>query len=256
MSGGERPSYITHGDSEPGRAAKADLFARQVLATCRPWLSKPVDHVDVLDIGSGYGHTAAVLAGSCRTVRGDESSSDLHRSSQQLVGTIENLSFRQGGDEDITDVAAFDLIVLDNVYEHLSDHAVALERISQALRPGGVLYLLVPNRLWPIEAHYGLPFLSWLPLPLANRYLRLTGRGTDYADASYAPTYWGLAREMRAHPELTWQCVLPGDPTATKAGTPAHYRLGLWLLGRYPRMWSISKALLVVAVKAPSTAAA
>ena len=120
-----------------------------------------------------------------------------------------------------------------------------------ALRPGGVLYLLAPNRVWPLEVHYGLPFLSWLPLPIANQYLRWTGRGTDYSDACYAPTYRGFAKEMRAYPELVWQCVLPGDPTATKAGAPVRCRTGMWLLRRYLWMWSISKALLVVAVKEP-----
>jgi SAM-dependent methyltransferase len=143
------------------------------------------------------------------------------------------------------------LVVLDNIYEHLPDHALALDRISRALRPGGVLYLLAPNRVWPLEVHYGVPFLSWPPLPIANQYLRWTGRGTDYSDACYAPTYRGFAKEMRDHPELVWQCVLPGDPTATKAGAPVHYRTGMWLLRRYPWMWSISEALLVVAVKEP-----
>jgi len=28
-------------------------------------------------------------------------------------------------------------------------------------------------------------------LPLANFYLRITGRGEDYSDACYLPTYWG-----------------------------------------------------------------
>lgn len=249
----DRPSYVSSTNHGSSRADKAELFARQVVATCGPWLSKPIDQVDVLDVGSGFGHTAAVLAESCRSVLGVEPTKDLYRSAEQLVGSTNNLRFLQGGVEDITDVEAFDLVVLDNVYEHLPDHALALDRISRSLRPGGVIYLLAPNRLWPLEVHYRLLFLSWLPLPLANRYLRWSGRGTDYTDASYAPTYRGLAREMHAHPELRWQCVLPGDPSATKAGTPVHYRMGMWLLQRYPRMWSISKALLVVAVKESRT---
>ena len=249
MTSGDRPAYFQHAGYEESRATKADVFARQVVATCGPWLSKPIDQVDVLDVGSGYGHTAAVLAESCRSVLGVEPASDLHRCAKHLADSTDNLTFRQGGVEDITEVEAFDLVVLDNVYEHLPDHAVALDRVSRALRPGGVLYLLAPNQLWPLEVHYGLPFLSWLPLPLANRYLRWSGRGTDYTDASSAPTYRGFAREMRAHPELAWQCVLPGDPTATKAGTPVHYRMGMSLLRRYPTTWSISKALLVIAVK-------
>jgi SAM-dependent methyltransferase len=139
--------------------------------------------------------------------------------------------------------------VLDNVYEHLPDHALALSRISGALRPGGTLYLLTPNRLWPIEAHYRLPFLSWLPLRAANQYLRLSGRGSDYTDASFAPTYRALKRQLDARPEIEWTFALPGDPQATASGAPLHYRAGMAAIRKLPALWAISKAFLVVARK-------
>jgi len=31
-----------------------------------------------------------------------------------------------------------------------------------------------------IEGHFGLPFLSWIPKPLAHLYLRVTGKGNYY----------------------------------------------------------------------------
>jgi SAM-dependent methyltransferase len=246
-----RPEYDAFTGFEQSRGEKAEMFARQVLATTASWSSKPVSELEVLDVGSGYGHTARELAKSCRTVVGLEPMGDLHHVAQRLAENVPPLSFRHGGVEDLSDVEAFDLIVLDNVYEHLPDHELALERITTALRPGGVLYLLVPNRLWPLEAHYRLPFLSWLPLPLANRYLQLSGRGADYADASHAPTYWSLRRELGRQPDLDWTFTLPGDPTATQAGTPLHYRLGMAALAKLPALWAISKALLVVATKYP-----
>ena len=141
-------------------------------------------------------------------------------------------------------------IVLDNVYEHLANQEDALRRMHRALRPGGVLYMLMPNRLWPREVHYGLPFLSWLPLRVANLYLRWSGRGTDYADASYARTYWTLRRSLRHH-DWSWRFALPADPSATHAGTPLHYRLGMSAIRRHPALWAVSKSFLVVA-KRPS----
>lgn len=49
------------------------------------------------------------------------------------------------------------------------------------------------NRLKVIETHYGrLPFLSWLPKPTANLYLRALGRGNRYYENLY--TYWTLRR--------------------------------------------------------------
>jgi SAM-dependent methyltransferase len=219
------------------------------VTTTTPWLSGPAEGLDVLDLGSGYGDTAAELAKRFRSVQCVEPTSRLVETAR-ATHRSGNLSFRHGGVEDIHDVEAFDLVVLDNVYEHLPDHGLALDRISVAMRPGAVLYLLTPNRLWPIEAHYRLPFLAWLPLPLASRYLRLTGRGTDYTDASYAPTSWTLGRELDRI-GLEWRFVLPGDPDAVRMGGP-HYRVGMAALRRWPQLWAISKSLLVVAVKSRS----
>jgi len=45
--------------------AHAQAFAGQVLLTCGPDLTMPVGELDVLDVGSGYGAAAAVLASRC-----------------------------------------------------------------------------------------------------------------------------------------------------------------------------------------------
>jgi SAM-dependent methyltransferase len=251
----DRPAYDAFTNLET-RSERAEAMAHQVLSTCRPWLPAPEEDLVVLDLGSGYGGTALALSRRCRRVVALEPAEHLHRTAVDAAaagdaGDIKNLEHRHGGVETLRDEAAFDLVVLDNVYEHLPDHDLALTRISAALRPGGAAFVLVPNRLWPIEAHYRLPFLSWLPLPLADRYLRWSGRGTSYEDASYAPTYWSLRRELAKHPELTAHFVLPHDPAATMAGTPVHYRWGMAALRRWPSLWAISKALLVVVVKAP-----
>lgn len=243
----DRPSYHDFTGMDVGRRrALAQTSGRQVIATCEAWLSKPWGEIDALDIGSGYGDTAAVLATHCRHVTGIEPARDLVAAAMTDHPEVE---FRQGDAEGLTDEAAYDLVVLDNVYEHVPNHAAALANISRALRPGGVLYVLVPNRAWPIEAHYRLPFLAWLPLPLANAYLRRSSRGRDYTDASYAPTWWSLRRDLRRHPELEWRFVLPGDPAATRSGLPVHYRVGMKALRVFPPLWAISKAFLVVAVK-------
>jgi hypothetical protein len=52
-----------------------------------------------------------------------------------------------------------------------------------------------PNWLFPIEPHYFLPFLHWLPPRAADRYLRLTRQGDHYYERSRH--LWGL-RELAA----------------------------------------------------------
>lgn len=246
----DRPEYDNYSDMSESRGPLAEQFATQVLATTAPWLRHPADELDVLDLGSGYGHTSIALSRLCRSVVGCEPARLLHESAEKTLLAQPHgvLSFRNARVEDLDYEERFDLVVLDNVYEHLPDQRRALTAIHRALKPGGVMYLLTPNKLWPIEAHYRLPGLAWLPLSLADRYLRITGRGTSYEDASYAPTYWQLGAALRQH-DWAFDFVLPGDRTATVAGSPLHYRAGMVALERFPSLWCISKALLVVAWK-------
>ncbi len=232
-----------------------EKFARQIIETTRPFLSLPPEQLRVLDVGSGYGHTAVALSRLCRSVVGIEPSKALHDFAVQTYGSqgLSNLELRCQTAELLVDSEQFDLVVLDNVLEHLPDQVEALAKITRAIKPGGVLYLLVPNKLWPIEPHYALPFLSYLPLPLANLYLRATGRGNDYTDASYAPTYFGLNRLLRGCGELTFQYVLPADLSLAAGGGSWKYRAGVAAIRRCRWLWIISKALLVVAVKKAPT---
>lgn len=243
-----RPSYDLMVEK---RRPLARAFALQILETAKPFLPCPTERLHVLDVGCGYGHTAFALAQVCARVVGIEPSDQLyeHAASLGQPAGLHNLEFRPESIEEMTDTACYDLVVLDNVLEHLPNQPLALRRICQCLKPKGVVFIVVPNKLWPIEVHYGLPFLSYLPVPLANRYLRLTGRGHDYADASYAPTYFGLNGLLRACQELSCQYVLPADLSLTTLGNRMHYRLGAALLRRCRWLWPLAKVFLVIGVK-------
>lgn len=248
----DRPDYDRHVDMSEVRGPLGEAFATQALTTAG-YSEAQAAVLDVLDVGSGYGDTARALATRCRHVTCLEPARELHlkAKARAVLESASNLSFIHGGVEDLEAEDDFDFVILDNVYEHLSAQSEALEVLWKALKPGGSLFLLTPNKLWPIEAHYHLPGLAWLPLPMANAYLRASGRGRDYTDASYAPTYWGLRNAFDAHGGWDYNFTLPGDPTATVAGQPWHYRAGMAAIRRYPSLWAISKALLVVATKRP-----
>jgi SAM-dependent methyltransferase len=79
--------------------------------------------------------------------------------------------------------ASFDVVLSNHVIEHVGGPAEQLRHLAEArrvLRPGGVLYLAVPNRWSLVEPHSRLPLLSWLPAPLANAFVRAAGRGRWY----------------------------------------------------------------------------
>jgi len=233
------------------RRSLAAGFAKQIELTTQPVLDVPFSEASVIDIGCGYGHTAAELARMCTRVVGIEPNQTLAHHAYELSQqeSSKNLEFRQQSIEELEDVDAFDVGIMDNVLEHIEDQREALRRLSRCLKPGGVAFILVPNKFWPIEVHYQLPFLSYLPLPLANRYLQISGRGHDYRDASYAPSYRRLRRLLAERPELDTRLTIPADISLAEKGASFTYKLGVKLLRRFPQLWMISKAFLVIAKK-------
>lgn len=233
------------------RAELAAGFATQIELTVAPFLNRPFAECRAIDIGCGYGHGVAELARRCVGVVGVEPNAALASAARDNIARLglANAEIRQQSAGDIEDAGTYDLVILDNVLEHIEDQPAALAQISRCLRPGGVAFVLVPNKLWPVEVHYGLPFLSYLPLPAATAYLRASGRGTDYRDASYAPTLGRLRRLFAERPELHAHLALPGDVSLAEGGSSPLYHYGVRALRRFPALWAISKSFLVVATK-------
>jgi SAM-dependent methyltransferase len=74
---------------------------------------------------------------------------------------------------------SLDLIVLNEVIEHVADDRATLVEIARVLKPGGTCVLYAPNRLYPFETHgiylrgryiFGnIPLVNWLPSRLRDR---------------------------------------------------------------------------------------
>jgi SAM-dependent methyltransferase len=73
----------------------------------------------------------------------------------------------------------FDLILSNEVIEHVQDDRVAATEMVRAVRPGGRIVLFCPNRWYPVETHgvywrgrykFGnIPLVNYLPNPLRNK---------------------------------------------------------------------------------------
>lgn len=77
----------------------------------------------------------------------------------------------------------FDIVISNHVIEHVGgevDQVTHLREIYRVLKGSGQAYVAVPNRWMLVEPHFGLPFLSWLPRWLADRYVRVAGMGSHY----------------------------------------------------------------------------
>lgn len=86
---------------------------------------------------------------------------------------------------------SFDVVICTHVYEHVPNADKLFREIYRVLKPGGVCYLAAINALWPMEPHYDLPFLSYVPKSLANIYIRVKGKKEYYETPV---TYWGLMK--------------------------------------------------------------
>lgn len=96
----------------------------------------------LFELGCGAGAQLKVLAELGWEVSGVELGVSASRFARERLG----LDVRQGSLESVKPPsAAFDVVVASHVLEHLPDPAAAAAEIARILRPGGRLYVSVPN---------------------------------------------------------------------------------------------------------------
>jgi SAM-dependent methyltransferase len=133
----------------------------------------------ILDIGTGAGVAAAALAGAAGP-RGKVTAVDV----QDMRLVREGFDFRliDGLSLPFPD-DSFDVVVSNQVLEHVGDEdrqLFHLREIRRVLTEKGYAYLAFPNRWAPIEPHFRVPLLTWLPGRWRSPYVRLTRRAGVY----------------------------------------------------------------------------
>lgn len=137
----------------------------------------------VLDAGCGAGEYVAAISSMGASAQGVE----------YFAHKVQEWDARYPGDDrvqqgDLTALPfpddSFDVVLLNEVLEHVNDERKALKELHRVLRSGGLLFVFSPNRRYPFESHgidtlngrrippirtFGLP---WLPIRLVTRYRR------------------------------------------------------------------------------------
>lgn len=169
----------------PGAAFSSDIRgkkARTILAVLEDFLNADLKGLKLLDLGSSAGMVSHRLADRFKRVVGvdvDRGAVDFARQHFKKA----NLDFALADGMNLAFLdGIFDVVICNHIYEHVPDAGTLLDEISRVLRPGGVCYFGADNRLCVWEPHHRLPFLSWLPGPVSNFYLRLSGRGRVYEE--------------------------------------------------------------------------
>jgi SAM-dependent methyltransferase len=143
-------------------------------------------HGSVFEAGCGVGSYLFHLQKEARQAVGLdielERTSQAHLGADQVVcGAGESLPFPDG---------SFDLVLSNEVLEHVLDDRAAVGEIVRILRPGGRLVLFCPNRGYPFETHgiywrgryhFGnIPLVNYLPRRWRDRlvpHVRVYARG-------------------------------------------------------------------------------
>jgi GT2 family glycosyltransferase/SAM-dependent methyltransferase len=111
------------------------------------WARALVGDRRVLDLGSGEGFGAALLADAARTVVGiDLDETTVEHSRLNYAGP--GLEFRVASATDLADFRddAFDAVVAFEVIEHIRDQEAVLAEVARVLAPGGLLIISTPDR--------------------------------------------------------------------------------------------------------------
>jgi 2-polyprenyl-3-methyl-5-hydroxy-6-metoxy-1,4-benzoquinol methylase len=154
--------------------------AAKVAAVVQHFLGVPdLGSLRILDVGCSGG----IVADELRKHGADVVGIDIDIPGVQRAATLygRGVNFVLGDSERLPIAnASFDVVVCNHIYEHVVAPERLFDELRRIVRPGGALYLGLGNRLGVIEPHYRLPFLSWLPRPLAHRYVRASGRASHY----------------------------------------------------------------------------
>ncbi|MEO7704715.1 MAG: class I SAM-dependent methyltransferase [Thermoflexales bacterium] len=201
-----------------GRQRKAEKI-RAALAR----VASDTRTLSLLDVGCASGIITRALAADFRFTAGiDLNETGLRmppggttrqlREAHFLQATTARLPFAD---------CCFDVVVCAQVYEHVADQAALSDEIFRVLKPGGWMFFSGPNRTWPIEDHYKLFGLGWLPQKWASAYLRLAKRGRVFDENLL--TSWQL--------ENLFKRFVITDVTPLMIKSPADFKLDIGIAG-------------------------
>ena len=128
-------------------------------------------NLKILDIGSGEGGTSEVLSQDNILISFDMNKIRLLRQQNSfsnfnlLCGSSSSLPFKNN---------SFDLIILQDVLEHLANRAELINSIYNLLNDNGMIYLSTPNKFSVIniiaDPHWGVPLVSILKRDSVKKY--------------------------------------------------------------------------------------
>lgn len=142
---------------------------------------KNCTNLNVLDLGSGEGGTSSLLAEKNKVISCDLNIVRLKRQNRSaknyylLNGRAEVLPFRD---------SLFDLIILQDVLEHVENRALLVNELSRVLIKNGMVYISTPNKYSVLniisDPHWGMPLISLFERDIIKKFVLRFFRKEDF----------------------------------------------------------------------------
>jgi ubiquinone/menaquinone biosynthesis C-methylase UbiE len=188
--------------------------AKKILAIIKDFTRTDIRTIRCLEVGCSTGMNTNYLADffkECVGIDIDEKAVQYGRLHQKqnvnfLIGDAMRLPLAKN---------SFDIVVCNHVYEHVPDSHELMNEVFRVLKPGGFCYFGAANKFSIIEGHYSLPFLSWLPKQMADKYLQFCQKGTIYYENHLS--YYELKQLVKKFSIVDYTLKIIRDPERFKA---------------------------------------
>jgi SAM-dependent methyltransferase len=176
------PTFTEHEDHFKLQAITADNckgngpvpFVRMWLADAARRLQRPPASIRILDVGCGRGDTVFWLLDQgwdawgidvdCRYVDLGREYLQQTRRDPDRLRAFDGVTYPHLSDW-------FDIIVSDQVFEHVVDLDALAREVGRVSKPGALGMHIFPARWHPIEAHMRMPVVHWLPKGPPRRWM-------------------------------------------------------------------------------------
>lgn len=157
-------------------------------------------NIKILDVGSSQGLTFGYLAQTFPKIIGIDTDKKAIKTGNNRLKNLglKNQIIWYNGIKLPFKSNSFDGIVASEVFEHVDNQNNFIKELARVLKQNGKLIITAPNKLYPIECEFHLPFLSYLPKKLADVYVRLSGKGTSYDHINH-PTFTRFSSAVGKH---------------------------------------------------------
>jgi len=168
-----------------------------------------------------------------------------------LCGDIQRLPFYPG---------TFDVVLLNEVLEHVPNDDIALQEAYRVLRDGGTLIVFSPNRLFPFETHgvfarksnykipHYIPFIPYIPLRIGKYFFQYWARNYYPWELRKKITQVGFKIIATDYVWLTFENISGAQPGLMKRLAPLLRRL-VYILECTPLLNVFGTSQVIIARK-------